>query len=91
MLARPKQTIVVYMGLQGLEMLCAKLIQHGLPADTPAAIVQQGTTPQQRVISGNLATLPSNPEVETLHAPTLIIIGGVVSLREKLSWFKPGT
>ena len=90
MLARPKQTIVVYMGLQGLEMLCAKLIQHGLPADTPAAIVQQGTTPQQRVISGNLATLPGNPEVETLHAPTLIIIGGVVSLREKLSWFKPG-
>jgi uroporphyrin-III C-methyltransferase/precorrin-2 dehydrogenase/sirohydrochlorin ferrochelatase len=89
MLARPKQTIVVYMGLQGLEMLCAKLIQHGLPADTPAAIVQQGTTPQQRVISGNLATLPGNPEVETLHAPTLIIIGGVVSLREKLSWFKP--
>jgi uroporphyrin-III C-methyltransferase/precorrin-2 dehydrogenase/sirohydrochlorin ferrochelatase len=90
MLARPKQTIVVYMGLQGLEMLCAKLIQHGLPADTPAAIVQQGTTPQQRVISGNLATLPGNPELETLHAPTLIIIGGVVSLREKLSWFKPG-
>ncbi len=89
MLARPKQTIVVYMGLQGLEMLCAKLIQHGLPADTPAAIVQQGTTPQQRVICGNLATLPSNREVETLHAPTLIIIGGVVSLREKLSWFKP--
>lgn len=89
MLARPKQTIVVYMGLQGLEMLCAKLIQHGLPADTPAAIVQQGTTPQQRVVSGNLASLPKNPEVETLHAPTLIIIGGVVSLREKLAWFKP--
>lgn len=90
MLARPKQTIVVYMGLQGLEMLCAQLIKHGLTGDTPAAIVQQGTTPQQRVITGNLASLPSNPEIKTLHAPTLIIIGGVVSLRDKLAWFKPG-
>ncbi|HUX91810.1 MAG TPA: siroheme synthase CysG [Gallionellaceae bacterium] len=90
MLARPKQTIVVYMGLQGLEMLCAQLIKHGLPSDTPAAIVQQGTTPQQRAICGTLASLPVNPEVKTLQAPTLIIIGGVVSLREKLSWFKPG-
>jgi uroporphyrin-III C-methyltransferase/precorrin-2 dehydrogenase/sirohydrochlorin ferrochelatase len=90
MLARPKQTIVVYMGLQGLEMLCAKLIQHGLPGTTPAAIVQQGTTPQQRVVSGTLSSLPGNVEVKTLQAPTLIIIGGVVSLREKLAWFKPG-
>ena len=90
MLARPKQTIVVYMGLQGLEMLCAQLIKHGLPDITPAAIVQQGTTPLQRVICGTLSTLPGNPDVKTLHAPTLIIIGGVVSLREKLKWFKPG-
>jgi uroporphyrin-III C-methyltransferase/precorrin-2 dehydrogenase/sirohydrochlorin ferrochelatase len=90
MLARPKQTIVVYMGLQGLEMLCAQLIKHGLSGDTPAAIVQQGTTANQRVICGNLKNLPENPAVPTLHAPTLIIIGGVVSLREKLSWFKPG-
>lgn len=90
MLARPKQTIVVYMGLQGLEMLCAQLVKHGLPGNTPAAIVQQGTTPQQRVICGTLASLPGSSEVKTLHAPTLIIIGGVVSLREKLAWFKPG-
>lgn len=90
MLARPKQTIVVYMGLQGLEMLCLQLIKHGLSGETPAAIVQQGTTPHQRVICGNLATLPSSPEIKTLQAPTLIIIGGVVSLRDKLAWFKPG-
>ena len=89
MLARPRQTIVVYMGLQGLEMLCAQLIRHGLPSTTPAAIVQQGTTPQQRVVSGTLATLPTHAEVKELQAPTLIIIGGVVSLREKLTWFKP--
>lgn len=90
MLARPKQTIVVYMGLQGLEMLCAQLVKHGLAGETPAAIVQQGTTPHQRVICGTLATLADNPEIKTLQAPTLIIIGGVVSLREKLAWFKPG-
>lgn len=90
MLARPKQTIVVYMGLQGLQMLCAQLIKHGLPSDTPAAIVQQGTTPNQRTVCGTLASLPNDAEVKTLHAPTLIIIGGVVSLRDKLTWFKPG-
>ena len=89
LLARPKQTIVVYMGLQGLEMLCSQLIAHGLPESTPIAIVQQGTTQNQRVVSGTLSTLPQRPEIAELHAPTLIIIGGVVSLREKLSWFKP--
>lgn len=89
MLARPKQTIVVYMGLQGLDILCTQLVKHGLSGNTPAAIVQQGTTPQQRVICDTLANLPNNPEVKTLQAPTLIIIGGVVSLRKKLSWFKP--
>jgi uroporphyrin-III C-methyltransferase/precorrin-2 dehydrogenase/sirohydrochlorin ferrochelatase len=89
LLARPKQTIVVYMGLQGLEMLCTQLVAHGLPATTPIAIVQQGTTQNQRVVSGTLATLARNPEVAQLHAPTLIIVGGVVSLREKLAWFKP--
>ncbi len=88
LLARPKQTIVVYMGLHGLEMLCAQLIAHGLAAVTPIAIVQQGTTQNQRVVSGTLATLPNNPEVAQLHAPTLIIVGGVVTLMEKLSWFK---
>jgi uroporphyrin-III C-methyltransferase / precorrin-2 dehydrogenase / sirohydrochlorin ferrochelatase len=88
-LARPRQTVVVYMGLQGLEMLCARLVEHGLPATTPIAIVQQGTTQHQRVVTGTLGTLPQNPQVAELHAPTLIIVGGVVSLREKLSWFEP--
>jgi uroporphyrin-III C-methyltransferase/precorrin-2 dehydrogenase/sirohydrochlorin ferrochelatase len=88
-LARANQTIVVYMGLPGLAMLCAELIAHGLSGDTPVAIVQQGTTQNQRVITGTLTTLPVNAQVETLHAPTLIIVGGVVTLREKLSWFDP--
>jgi uroporphyrin-III C-methyltransferase/precorrin-2 dehydrogenase/sirohydrochlorin ferrochelatase len=88
-LARPRQTVVVYMGLHGLDKLCSKLIEHGLPGDTPIAIVQQGTTRHQRVVTGTLTDLPRNPQVAELHAPTLIIIGGVVSLRDKLSWFHP--
>jgi uroporphyrin-III C-methyltransferase / precorrin-2 dehydrogenase / sirohydrochlorin ferrochelatase len=60
-----------------------------LPGNTPAAIVQQGTTQNQRVITGTLATLPGIAEVEKPQAPTLIIIGGVVTLREKLAWFNP--
>jgi uroporphyrin-III C-methyltransferase/precorrin-2 dehydrogenase/sirohydrochlorin ferrochelatase len=88
-LARPRQTIVVYMGLYGLATLCTELIAHGLPAITPAAIVQQGTTQNQRVITGTLATLAGLAQAEKLHAPTLIIVGGVVTLRKKLAWFKP--
>ncbi len=89
LLARPRQTVVVYMGLHGLESLCAKLIEHGLPDTTPIAIVQQGTTPNQRVFTGTLATLPGIAEREKPQAPTLIIVGGVVTLREKLAWFHP--
>jgi siroheme synthase len=88
-LARPKQTVVVYMGLHGLDILCAKLIQHGMPDTTPIAIVQQGTTQNQRVFTGTLATLPAIAEREKPQAPTLIIVGGVVTLREKLAWFHP--
>ena len=88
-LARPKQTVVVYMGLHGLDILCRELIQHGLPDSTPIAIVQQGTTPNQRVVTGTLATLPAIAAIEKLQAPTLIVVGGVVTLREKLQWFHP--
>ena len=88
-LARPKQTIVFYMGLHGLDTLCAKLVEHGLPDSTPVAIVQQGTTQKQRVITGTLATLPGIALIEKPKPPTLIIVGGVVTLREKLNWFHP--
>ncbi len=89
-LARPRQTVVVYMGLHGLATLCSELVAHGLPGNTPAAIVQQGTTQNQRVVTGTLETLPEIALAEKLHAPTLIIVGGVVTLREKLAWFNPG-
>ncbi|MDA8129349.1 MAG: siroheme synthase CysG [Betaproteobacteria bacterium] len=88
-IARPDQTIVIYMGLKGLPMLCETLIAHGLSADTPAAIVQHGTLPTQRVITGTLTTLPALAEQAGLRAPTLIIVGNVVKLREKLGWYQP--
>ncbi|MEO8992891.1 MAG: siroheme synthase CysG [Nitrosospira sp.] len=89
MLARPHQTIVVYMGLLGLPVLCRQLIAHGLPATTPAAIVQQGTTHKQRVLTGSLETLPDLATSANLIPPTLIIVGEVVKLHQKLAWFEP--
>jgi uroporphyrin-III C-methyltransferase/precorrin-2 dehydrogenase/sirohydrochlorin ferrochelatase len=88
-IARHDQTIVIYMGLKGLPLLCEALIKHGLDATTPAAIVQQGTLPTQRVVTGTLTTLPALAAAAGLKAPTLIIVGNVVKLREKLGWYQP--
>lgn len=87
-LAAPNQTVVIYMGLVGLEQICAALIAHGSSKDLPIALIQQGTTDHQRVITGTLATLPAQVAGEQIKAPTLIIIGTVVSLHSKLEWFK---
>jgi len=87
-LAAPNQTIVIYMGLAGLEKICQSLIAHGSPADLPIALVQQGTTSNQRVITGTLATLPDKVASQDIKPPTLIIIGTVVTLHDKLSWFQ---
>jgi uroporphyrin-III C-methyltransferase/precorrin-2 dehydrogenase/sirohydrochlorin ferrochelatase len=89
-LTRPRQTVVIYMGLTGLDTICRKLVEHGLPADWPAAVVQQGTTLHQRVVTSTLADLPQKVKEAGLRAPTLTIIGEVVRLREKLAWFEPG-
>lgn len=86
-LAAPNQTIVIYMGLVGLEKICEALIAHGSPKDLPIALVQQGTTVNQRVITGTLETLPSLVIDKDIKPPTLIIIGTVVTLHDKLAWF----
>jgi uroporphyrin-III C-methyltransferase/precorrin-2 dehydrogenase/sirohydrochlorin ferrochelatase len=88
-LAQPRQTVVIYMGLVGIDTLCRQLVAHGLPAATPAALIQQGTTPQQRVLTGDLDTLPEVVRRGNVVAPTLIIIGEVVRLRDQLKWFEP--
>lgn len=88
-LVRPRQTVVIYMGLGGLAEICRQLMAHGLRADMPAAVVQQGTMPQQRVVVADLATLAAKVEAAELKPPCLTIVGEVVALREKLSWFEP--
>ena len=88
-LARPNQTVVVYMGMAALPEICRQLIRHGLPAMTAAAVVQQATTPKQRVVSGSLETLPHLAKAAGMQAPALIVIGEVVNLRRSLDWFVP--
>ena len=87
-LVAPAQTLVFYMGLVGLPSICEQLIKHGRAADTPAALVQHGTTVNQRVFTGTLADLPRLVAEHEVHAPTLVIVGEVVMLREKLAWFE---
>jgi uroporphyrin-III C-methyltransferase/precorrin-2 dehydrogenase/sirohydrochlorin ferrochelatase len=88
-LARPGQTVVVYMGLLGLTMLCRELIRHGRPPATPAAVIQEGTTARQRVVTGTLADLPARAAAARMQPPTLIIVGDVVALQGQLAWFDP--
>ncbi|MCW8899563.1 MAG: siroheme synthase CysG [Gammaproteobacteria bacterium] len=88
-IAQPNQTVVFYMGLQTVKELCKELIKHGLSSTTPAALVEKGTTQEQKVHIGDLNTLHEIVEKNNVKAPTLIIVGEVVALHEKLSWFDP--
>jgi uroporphyrin-III C-methyltransferase/precorrin-2 dehydrogenase/sirohydrochlorin ferrochelatase len=81
--------VVIYMGLAGLAEIFRQLILHGLPPSTPAAVVEQGTTAHQRVVTGTLSTLPDLASERQFKPPGLIIVGSVVSLHGRLSWFVP--
>ncbi|PMR68178.1 uroporphyrinogen-III C-methyltransferase [Halomonas heilongjiangensis] len=85
-LARPGQTLVFYMGLHGLEEIRRQLIAHGLAPETPLALIEQGTTARQRVHRGTLEWMPDSL-AGLLRPPTLIIVGGVVALHDRLAWF----
>ena len=86
-LADPDTTLVIYMGLQSLPETSTRLIAAGLPADTPAAAIENGTTPRQRRVIGTLSTLVELSRAARLQAPTLIVIGRVVSLAHEREWF----
>jgi uroporphyrin-III C-methyltransferase/precorrin-2 dehydrogenase/sirohydrochlorin ferrochelatase len=86
-MSRPKQTVVIYMGLVGLEQICEQLIAHGVSPQMPAAVVQQGTTQRQKVITATLESLAEKVQAAEMKPPCLTIIGEVVLLREKLNWF----
>ncbi len=90
-LARPKQTVVFYMGIGGIGEITRQMITHGLPPTHPAAVVQNGSTERQRVIVADLATLPGKVAESGITSPALIIVGTVVSLHGKLAWYKPAS
>jgi len=81
------QTVVVYMGLNALPDLVGKLMEHGAPADRPAAVIDKGTREDQRVVTGTLGTLAEKADAADLEGPAIIIVGGVVTLHDKLSWY----
>jgi len=83
-LARPRQTVVIYMGVGTLPVICTKLVEHGLPGHTPAALVERATRPDQRTIVGTLETLPALSVKHGVHPPALIMIGDTVSLQERI-------
>ncbi len=88
-LAHPHQTIVFYMGLHGAGIVAKRLVEHGLPESTPVALIQQGTTQNQRVVVTELGKMAETVRLEQLKPPTIIIVGEVVQLHETLQWFKP--
>ncbi len=81
------ETLVFYMGLMGLPVICEQLQAHGRAAETPVALIEQGTRMAQRVLVGTLETIVAIVERERPAAPTLIIVGPVVKLHGTLSWF----
>ncbi len=84
-----QQTLVFYMGLHSLPTICEQLIKHGKPHDTPAALVERGTLPTQKVHVSTIGELPELIKNKKIKAPTLFIVGSVVTLHDKLHWFKP--
>ena len=87
-LARPRQTVVFYMGIGAAADICRQMINHGLPTTTPAAVVRNGTLPDQQTLLATLGTLPQRIAEARINPPALIVVGSVVNLHEKLSWFE---
>lgn len=86
-MVKPNHTLVFYMGLTALPIICEKLIEYGMPASTPIGLIQSATRVDQKVVTGTLIDIMSNKDTASLKPPTLIIVGGVVSLHKKLNWF----
>ena len=87
-LAKPAQTVVFYMGLHSIDIICRELVAHGLSTSTPVALVQQGTTQDQKVFIETLGSLPDMMGREEIKPPTIIIVGEVVKMHGKLRWYK---
>jgi uroporphyrin-III C-methyltransferase/precorrin-2 dehydrogenase/sirohydrochlorin ferrochelatase len=86
-LIQPYQTVVIYMGLTSLATIVRGFLDHGADPGTPAAIIENGTRAGQRVVTGTLESLPDRTAAAGIRSPALIIVGSVVTLQDKLSWF----
>ncbi|MFT7286912.1 MAG: uroporphyrin-III C-methyltransferase/precorrin-2 dehydrogenase/sirohydrochlorin ferrochelatase [Halieaceae bacterium] len=84
------ETVVFYMGLVGLPIICAELIGHGRDPQTPIALIERATLPEQRLISGTLESMPALVKSARPQPPTLIIVGNVVRLATQLRWYGSG-
>jgi uroporphyrinogen III methyltransferase / synthase len=89
-LARGVGTVVFFMGVRLLATNCRRMIEAGRAADTPAAAIEWGTYPRQRTVVGTLATIADQVAQAGVRAPALVVVGGVVALRERLNWFEGG-
>jgi uroporphyrin-III C-methyltransferase / precorrin-2 dehydrogenase / sirohydrochlorin ferrochelatase len=89
-LAMPGATAVFYMGVARLDHIVEELMAHGAPADRPAALIAQGTTVDQRVLTATLGTLRNAAAHAKLQSPALLVVGDVVSLHSTLAWFHGG-
>ncbi len=88
-LLQPRQTVAIYMGLRNLEALTREFVARGASADLPAAIVDNATRRGQRVVVGTLGTLAAKARAAELSGPSIVIVGTVVTLRDKLDWRAP--
>jgi len=87
-LVRLNQTVVIYMGLGGLPEICRQMIAHGASPDLPIAVVQDGSLPTQRVVTGTLSNMAERVAQAALKSPSLTLIGEVVKLHQELAWFQ---
>jgi uroporphyrin-III C-methyltransferase len=86
-LAKTGGTLIILMGVEALSQITQRLLDGGLAPDTEAAVIQQGTTPQQRVVKGTLSNIAQRATTERIQPPAITVIGAVVALSEALNWF----
>lgn len=86
---RLNQTVVIYMGLGGLPEICRQMVAHGSSPELPIAVVQDGSLPTQKVVTGTLANMAERVAQAGLKSPCLTIVGEVVKLHQELAWFDP--
>ena len=86
-LARPKMTVVFYMGLTRLQRIVARLLENGAPAERPTALIAQGTTAEQQVVVATLGTIRAQAATRRIESPAILVVGDVAALHSALAWF----